>query len=702
LQALGRESWLYLPALAQERATTGGFFNATGFDKNWLIVPSGEGAPSREGAPSKEGGDDRLQNINWECIVLDRFQTPPDELARWTKLAPVIGIDEGGSSRNFFDFLIDILPNCEQVKPNLTDTSLLPLPEKPSRKSSAPTAPFKILVSFGREDAAGLGLATAHALAKKKIDGIEITLLQSGQTYSLVPAPHRPLSLLKQTCLSCNIGRHWGSQRADSSQETQLDAVLTPVALLPILGEYNLVITHYGLTAFEALYAGVPVLLVSPGAYHEKLAKAAGFCSLGVGKNKAKKLPSLLFRHGEINKEFIDKLQNRCTTLAVKYHLNNAPSQSLAELINSYAPIVSRNCPVCGTELCGPALARFPERSYYRCETCGVIGMNRLTPPPIEYDKEYFFDFYQRQYGKTYIEDFPNLIAMGKRRLAIIKSLLSENKTVNSIDNSVPTLLDIGCAYGPFLAAAKEEGFSPFGIDPSEDAINYVTQTLNIPAVQGFFPHSPLPPENSTRTGECVDEYTRHGVGQTKAAVTQKSEGPPTPHRPLSLLKQTCLSQNSSHHWGSRHADSNQGTQLNAVFSSVAPFSSIALWYVIEHFRDCVPVLAEIRKLLKPGGVLAFATPSFSGISGRSSFRRFLERSPADHWTIWSPSITQKALGVAGFQVKKIINSGHHPERFPLLGKFAQTKKSPLYWLLWAISTIFSLGDTFEIYAIKN
>jgi 2-polyprenyl-3-methyl-5-hydroxy-6-metoxy-1,4-benzoquinol methylase/predicted RNA-binding Zn-ribbon protein involved in translation (DUF1610 family) len=370
------------------------------------------------------------------------------------------------------------------------------------------------------------------------------------------------------------------------------------------------------------LYSGVPVLLVSPGAYHEKLAKAAGFLSLGVGKDKAKKLPGLLFRNGEVDKEFINKLQSRCSELVEKYHLDNAPRQSLAELIDSYTPIVNRNCPVCGTALCGHAIARFPERSYYRCETCGVIGMNRLNPPPIEYGKEYFFNLYQKQYGKTYIEDFPNLIAMAKRRLTVIKSLLP----TSSADQGVPCLLDIGCAYGPFLAAAKEEGFSPFGIDPSEDAINYVTQTLNIPAVQGHFPH-------------------------------------------CSLLIAHCS------------------------------FSSITLWYVIEHFRDCVPVLTEIRKLLKPGGVLAFATPSFSGISGRSSFRRFLERSPADHWTIWSPSISQQALGITGFRVKKTINSGHHPERFPLIGKFAQTKKSPLYWLLRAISTIFSLGDTFEIYA---
>jgi 2-polyprenyl-3-methyl-5-hydroxy-6-metoxy-1,4-benzoquinol methylase/spore coat polysaccharide biosynthesis predicted glycosyltransferase SpsG len=578
LRALSREALLYLSAAAQEIAATGGYFNTVGFDKNWLIA------------------DNELKNINWECIVLDRFQTPSDELARWMNLAPVIGIDEGGNSRNYFDFLIDILPNCESIKPNIIDASLLPLPRKPLNKNAAASASFKILLSFGREDKAELGPVTTQALAAKNINGIEMTLLHRGQIYhqpvpnSQIPDPRSPIP---------NLNEH--------------------------LHEYDLVITHYGLTAFEALYAGVPVLLVSPGVYHEKLAKTAGFLTLGRGKNNAKKLPDLLFRRGAINQEFLHKLQIRCTALAAKYKLEHTPGQSLAELINSYVPNISSNCPVCGTVLCGPALARFPERSYYRCKNCGVIGMKRLNSPPIEYGKEYFFDLYQKQYGKTYIEDFPNLVAMGKRRLAVIKSLLSP---VGAAEQNTPSLLDIGCAYGPFLAAAREEGFSPYGIDPAEDAVRYINQTLGIPAIQGFFP---------------LSHYS--------FLITHSS------------------------------------------------FSVITLWFVIEHFRDCIPVLAEIRKLLLPGGVLAFATPSFSGISGNSSLRRFLERSPADHWTIWSPSMCKKALDRAGFKVKKTMSSGHHPERFPLLGKFAQNKKNPLYKLLLAISTVFALGDTFEVYA---
>jgi 2-polyprenyl-3-methyl-5-hydroxy-6-metoxy-1,4-benzoquinol methylase/spore coat polysaccharide biosynthesis predicted glycosyltransferase SpsG/predicted RNA-binding Zn-ribbon protein involved in translation (DUF1610 family) len=585
LRALGRDAWLFLP----DGVNVDGLINAAGFDRERLINENG------------------LSPIQWGFIVLDRFQTPPEELARWNKLAPVIGIDEGGVSRNCFDFLIDILPGCYQSGANIADPSLLPsLPEKPDSRrhltenTEEHIEPLvrghggkKALVSFGQEDAAGLGFAVAKALADSNDGGMEISLLRGGLESK-------------------------GEMLGDI--QNVVNVIKTIPNLVDHLTDYDLIITHYGITAFEALYRGVPVLLVSPGNLHEKLAKAAGFYSLGVGKTAAKKIKRLLFRRGAINHLFLEHLGERCSALAAKYGLNHTPRQSLAQLINGVTPDVSRNCPACGAELRDPALARYAERTYHRCPHCGIIAMNRLTPPPIEYGKEYFFEQYQQQYGKTYIEDFPNLTAMAKRRLAVIKNLF-----LRTADDNTPRLLDIGCAYGPFLAAAREEGFSPCGIDPAEDAVRYVTDTLGIPAVQGFFPE--------VSGGEC---------------------------------------------------------------------DVVSLWYVIEHFRDCVPVLAEIRKLLKSGGVLAFATPSFTGISGRASLNNFLERSPADHWTIWSPTVAKKVLKTAGFTVKKVVNSGHHPERFPLLGKYARNKKSPLYGLLLAISKIFSLGDTFEVYAVKR
>jgi 2-polyprenyl-3-methyl-5-hydroxy-6-metoxy-1,4-benzoquinol methylase len=247
--------------------------------------------------------------------------------------------------------------------------------------------------------------------------------------------------------------------------------------------------------------------------------------------------------------------------------------------------------------------------------------MLRVSPPPIEYAEEYFFESYKKQYGKTYLEDFPRLVETGKIRLRRIRELLPAG--------GKPGLLDIGCAYGPFLAAAGEAGFVPLGIDPAAQAVRYVSRRLGIPALEGFFPDPSL--------SEILEPRS---------------------------------------------------------------FDVVSLWYVIEHFEDPGKALREINRLLKPGGVAAFSTPSLSGISGRRSLKRFLEKSPPDHWTIWTPRRCGKILALFGFELEKVVITGHHPERFPGGSRLAG-KPGPVRRFFDAISRILGLGDTFEVYARK-
>ena len=127
-------------------------------------------------------------------------------------------------------------------------------------------------------------------------------------------------------------------------------------------------------------------------------------------------------------------------------------------------------------------------------------------------------------------------------------------------------------------------------------------------------------------------------------------------------------------------------------------FDAVSLWYVIEHFPDLRTVLAELNRLLKKGGVLAFSTPSGSGISFRKNRKFFYNRSPVDHFTIWNPRSSSRILNLFGFKVKKIVVTGHHPERF-----FSENRHpSPiLIKTAGLLSRLFRLGDTFEIYAEK-
>jgi 2-polyprenyl-3-methyl-5-hydroxy-6-metoxy-1,4-benzoquinol methylase len=347
-----------------------------------------------------------------------------------------------------------------------------------------------------------------------------------------------------------------------------------------------------------------------------------------------------------LNIDFLNTLAKRCAALAKKYKLDEdadlGGTKSLAEFIGALEPEVPSSCPVCGSErgssgkTAHSVIGRFFDRSYRACSVCGMIYLNRTHPPAIEYSESYFFENYKKQYGKTYLEDFPNLIAMAERRLSIIKTILTENdgskpaankgKIAAKKSDAPQTLLDIGCAYGAFLAVARDVGFAPRGIDISSDAARYANETLGLDVQTCNFP---------------VDNLPGDGI------------------------------------------------------------SVITLWYVIEHVADVKTALLKIKNSLAQGGVLAFSTPSASGISARKSMRQFLQNSPADHRIILYPRLMRRLLSCYGFDTKKIVISGHHPERFPLIGKYLKNKSSAIYKFCMVISRIFCLGDTFEVYAIK-
>ncbi|MCL2231064.1 MAG: methyltransferase domain-containing protein [Treponema sp.] len=579
LRALGKEARLFIAPQTRDLTP---LYKSLNFNPSWCITGA-----ELEIRNNKLGEDIDL-------IILDNYKTSYEEIIRWKKMSPVIAIDEGGNYRDCFDFLIDILIPKNFIKPaaNITSPELLIKDITQRRKDAEDTERKKILISFGQEDTAGLGLKTARTLSKSKnINDFDITLLRGNLNANQFTLPGN----IKIINAIPNLSQH--------------------------LHEYDLVITHYGLTAYEALFAGTKVLLDHPTPYHKKIAKAAGFKTF---KNKFfttnRTFGSSTNLRSEIEAKVRAKTGGSCSSGS---WLEN---KNLIDLINCFNPIVSKHCPVCGENVPIRSITRLCDRTYRKCKKCGIIYMDRINLAPIEYEKEYFFESYLKQYGKTYLDDFENIKHNGKNRLKIIKFLRASVSPCEGI--SEPTLLDIGCAYGPFLAAAKEEGFSPIGIDPAKDAVQYINEKLGIPAIHSMFPVS-----DSSFASNSLDVIT--------------------------------------------------------------------LWYVLEHFQDCITVFKEIKKLLKPNGILAFSTPSFSGISGRTSLKKFLSVSPADHFTVWSPKTVKKTLAIAGFKVKKIVVVGHHPERFPILGKFANSKKSHAYRLLLAVSKLLGLGDTFEVYA-KN
>jgi 2-polyprenyl-3-methyl-5-hydroxy-6-metoxy-1,4-benzoquinol methylase len=537
----------------------------------------------------------------WDLVILDRRSSEVDQISRFFP-TPVVGLDEGGPARRYCSYLIDTFPAYRQRhSANLAALSLMDLPAHPAMGSRAVgrstqpqrsegsleqcrpverhplvrIPPGNVLISFGGEDPADLSSLLLELLLHRGFfEPRQITVVQ-GPYFKRRRWPEGVTVL----------------RNADD--------------LKSMLGVYDLLFCSFGLTTYEALAAGVPVINLNPSAYHRRLSSAAGIPQIGVRRPAARKLKKLL-----------------------------ADPRVFQELLSRFRPA---RCPICGQTI-NPAPARFERRSYFACRDCGMIYLIGCGQTDVHYDEGYFFSRYQKQYGKTYLEDFQSIKRAAAARLTRIRRIapaVSSAAPSAALPSTAPTppglrLLDVGCAYGPFLQAAAEGGFRAHGLDVAREAVRYVRDQLGIPCGLGDF---------------------------TADAGLQEIEG----------------------------------AELG--------FDVITMWYVIEHFRDAGAVLRRINSLLRQGGVFAFATPNAAGISGRKNRNRFLENSPQDHYTVWSPRRTAGILKRYGFQLRNVVVTGHHGERFPWPGRLAP--ESALSSGFSALSRLLRLGDTFEAYAVK-
>ncbi len=535
-----------------------------------------------------------LQGRRFSLIVLDRRETSAAELGFWAGYGPVAALDEGGEARAFADYLIDILPRAlsraGMGAANSTKLGFLSLPRK--RRHEPPRKPDRVLVSFGGEDPAGLAERfLTLAVDTGRLPAASLTVVSGALARAYSPL-HGPSSAATGATVTPN--------------PRQGLTMLGPVQdLKEQLHGFDLVVTQFGLTAYEAAWAGCAVLLLNPSRYHEELAIGAGFPTLGLSGGAGAALDRAL--------RSISALAERCARLA--------PDQrdDLAEFLKSLRPMHTGACPSCGSSP-SRVIFRNERKSYRLCPKCGLVSMAFFFKRANPYtESAYFFDAYKAQYGRTYLEDLPKLRLMAAGRLDMIERL----KPVGA----GASVLDVGCAYGAFLVEAQSRGWHAVGSDLSSQAVDYVRATLKVPAF--------------------VADFSASG-----------NDG----YYPREL---DCL----------------------------------CMWYVIEHFDDLAKVLRRVRSLLKEGGVFAFSTPSCSGISARARPADFWERSPDDHFTVWSPHTVRHILKAWGFDVQSIRITGHHPERFPGV---PNDERSPVFKVAGIASRLFGLGDTFECYAVKR
>ena len=514
--------------------------------------------------------------------IFDQLRSSPALLVPWAQqgITPLL-LDDSGPAREVAPFVLDSIPGSRDSEANQSSTSFLNLPSR----SIAANSEGPILISFGSDDPAKLSVRVASGI----IDEIGI-------------APSRVQVTLPNNAL-------------EGSFHHEIDVLRNPSDLKTRLARYSLLICSYGLTAWEAIAAGIPVITIEPTRYHAKLSREMKIPSIGyinpmrgpfpLPRRKIVQLRHLMNSLSEL-RDIVHAIGDR--------HIVRTPDYGMVELLSSLE--VPPPCCCACAKLLPPVIARFSRKSYYRCPRCRVIGLYSFIPAP-RYTSEYFGEQYRRQYGGSYLRDFEHIKSLAIPRLRNISLRAKRGMK----------LLDIGCAYGPFLTAAREAGYRPHGTDISEEAVRYVREQLGIRAQAGAFPNEEL---------------------------------------------------------------------INAL--PLKQYEIITLWYIVEHFPNLKAALRAVNQLLPMGGVLALSTPNSRGISSRRSLRKFLENSPMDHYSVWSPGFACRVLEKHGFKIYKTRITGHHPERMiPRV-----RSNGPFFKTAGLLSRLFRLGDTFEVYATKE
>jgi 2-polyprenyl-3-methyl-5-hydroxy-6-metoxy-1,4-benzoquinol methylase len=398
-----------------------------------------------------------LAKGSWDFTIWDRRETDTEELRRWISLGVPVGIDEGGAARQIFPILVDTFPiPPEQGSPNIADPGFLP---QPAHRREPPESFKRVLISFGGEDPARLTeKMTAWLLDEGRFSPEDLTVV---------------------------IGPLFGDRTVPEGVGT----LQSPENLAELLADYDLVFTSFGLTAYEAAAAGAGVLLLNPSEYHSVLSRLAGFTEIGVMNIEQNKLERCL--------------REPAPHIPILKKLVPFEARDLAGFLLELSPPKVTSCPVCGQRE-SKAVVREESRSFFTCGDCGTIYQVDFADSQDSYTEEYFFSEYRQQYGRTYLEDFEKIRGLSKQRLRIIGDLLVNGGAGIGAQGAgigaqgaghpampsgglYPALLDVGCAYGPFLKEADEAGFRVTGLDVAETAVHYVRDTLGFSAYHSSF-----------------------------------------------------------------------------------------------------------------------------------------------------------------------------------------------------------------------
>lgn len=99
------------------------------------------------------------------------------------------------------------------------------------------------------------------------------------------------------------------------------------------------------------------------------------------------------------------------------------------------------------------------------------------------------------------------------------------------------------------------------------------------------------------------------------------------------------------------------------------PFDILALFYVLEHLKEQKAAWENFSLLVRPGGYLLLALPSYGGPTFRFNRFEWAKSHPSDHVVDYAPKTLTRISPQFGFHAVSITSEGIHPQRFPGGGK---------------------------------
>lgn len=102
---------------------------------------------------------------------------------------------------------------------------------------------------------------------------------------------------------------------------------------------------------------------------------------------------------------------------------------------------------------------------------------------------------------------------------------------------------------------------------------------------------------------------------------------------------------------------------LEEIGFADASFDVVCLWDVLEHVPQIDGFLAEIRRVLKPGGILALQSPNIASVMARQAGRGWSWLLLPHHVWHFTPATMRSTLEQRGFQVQRVY-TWEPPEAF--------------------------------------